>query len=180
MTYPLNFKILTLIIVFLSIISGCNTIPKDAFKVSESSLQMRQMQTRSFETKDEISLLSASAGVLQDMGYLIEEIEKDAGLLTGEKDADATDVGQIVTVVLVAALTGAVHSVDDTEKIRVSLITQPSRKDPNVYLARITFQKIVWNTNKQITKAVTIDDPQVYQQFFQQLSKSVFLEANNI
>lgn len=161
-------------------LSGCNTIPKDAFKVSESSLQSRSMQTRSFDTKDEISLLSASASVLQDMGYLIEEIEKDAGLLTGEKDADATDAGQIAGAILVAVLTGQAQAVDKTEKIRVSLITQPSRKDPNAYLARITFQKIVWNTNNQITQAVAINDPEIYQQFYQELSKSLFLAANNI
>jgi hypothetical protein len=160
--------------------TGCTTIPSDAFKVTESSLQTRQMQTRSFETKDEAALLSAGASVLQDMGYLIEEVDKDSGLITAEKDADATDTAQVIGAVLLAGLTGQVAHIDSEQKIRVSLVTTPSKKNENTYLARITFQKIVWNTNNKVTQAITISDPEIYQAFFQKLSQSVFLEAHTI
>jgi hypothetical protein len=161
-------------------LAGCVSIPPDAFKLSQSSLEIRKMQTRKFETKDEVELLSAGAAQLQDMGYLIDETEKNVGLLVASKDADATDGGQVAAMITVAILTGAAPPIDKTQKIRVCFVTIPSRTHPGSYLARITFQRIVWNDRGRIARVETIQDPEIYQDFFSRLSKSVFLEANQI
>ena len=162
------------------VLTGCNTIPKDAFKLQQSSLEARKMQTRKFETKDELALLSAGIAQLQDMGYLIEETEKNVGLVVASKNADATNTGQIVAMVFLAALTGQANAVDKEQKIRVCFVTMPSGIDSGAYFARITFQRIVWNTQGQVTRVETLQEPQMYQEFFSRLSKSVFLEANQI
>ncbi|MBK8288181.1 MAG: hypothetical protein IPK95_05675 [Cellvibrionales bacterium] len=67
---------LSAMFVLSAFLAGCVSIPPDAFKLSQSSLEIRKMQTRKFETKDEVELLSAGAAQLQDMGYLIDETEK--------------------------------------------------------------------------------------------------------
>ncbi len=163
----------------ISLLIGCASVPKDAFKVTESSLNMRVMQSRVFETNDEVGLLSAGIGVLQDLGYSIDETEKDVGVVTASKTVDATSGGQVAAAIFVALLGGGNMAIDKEQKIRVSLITKPSREEGK-FLARITFQRIVWNTNGQIARVETIDDPEVYKEFFAKLSKSVFLEAHSI
>ena len=50
-------------------VTGCaTTAPEDLFQVAETSLQDRQLQSRFFETNNEVELLSAGVAVLQDMG----------------------------------------------------------------------------------------------------------------
>ena len=163
-----------------AILAGCDTIPVGAFKLSPATLEERQQQTRMFDTENELELLIAGAGVLQDMGYALDESEKQLGLITASKNADAKDTGQIVGAVFLAALTGTAMAVDKEQRIRVSFVTLPSAKDPGAYLARITFQRIIWNTHGQIARVETLKTPELYQGFFDKLSKSVFLEANNI
>jgi inosine-uridine nucleoside N-ribohydrolase len=68
---------------------------------------------------------------------------------------------------------------DQTQKIRVSLITQPSA-DGAASQVRVTFQRLVWDNHANVSKIETIDDPKVYQQFFDKLSQSLFLEAQRI
>jgi len=45
---------------------------------------------------------------------------------------------------------------------------------------RVTFQRVVFNKIGQINAQVQIDEVQIYQEFFEKLSKSLFLEANQI
>lgn len=161
-------------------LAGCVSMPKNAFKLSQASLEIRKMQTRKFDTRDEVALLSAGAAQLQDMGYIIDETEKNVGLIVASKDADATNSKQVAEMIAVAMLTGVAPPIDKNQKIRVSFVTIPSGVNSGSYLARITFQRIVWNDHGRIARVETISDPKIYQDFFSGLSKSVFLEANQI
>lgn len=174
----LNLRILLFLLVIG--LTGCAPIPKNAFLLSPTTLEDRQTQTRAFETKDETALLVAGIAVLQDMGYSIDETERDVGLVSASKTVDATDQGQIVAAVFIALLGGGNISVDKVQRIRVSLVTSPSKLDRNRFLARISFQRIIWNTQRQITRAETLKDEKIYNEFFDKLAKSVFLEAHNI
>ena len=55
--------------------AGCVKAPTavDFFTLTPQSAGYRAMQTRMFETADEKNLLSASAAVLQDLGFQVEE-----------------------------------------------------------------------------------------------------------
>lgn len=167
------------LIIFVLSISGCVTIPEDAFQLSATSLQDRQIQSRIFETKNEVELLSSGISVLQDMGYSVDETEKNAGVVTASKNVDATDSGQVAAAIFVALLGGNM-AIDSEQKIKVSFVTLPSKLERNGYLSRVTFQRIIWNTQGQITKAETLKNEELYSEFFEKLSKSVFLEAYKI
>ncbi len=175
----MGYKILFSLIISVAVI-GCNTVPKDALKLSPTSLQDRQLQTRQFKTKNDVELISAGIGVLQDMGYTIDETEKDVGLVTASKVADATDGGQVFLAILAAAFGGQSTAIDKDQKIKVCLVTKKSNKDPSYFLTRITFQRVIWNTRGQVSRAETIKNKDIYNEFFAKLSKSVFLEANKI
>ncbi len=177
MLYKLHTIALLIYSVF--IVSACvQTIPKDALQLSQESMQLRQLQTRAFSTNNEKKLLVAGAGVLQDLGYNIDESETQLGVIVGSKDRDATEAGQVAAAVLVAALGGGAMPIDKNQKIRASIVTRPSgKKQTNL---RITLQRVVWNTQGQISKTQSIEDPLIYQEFFSKLSNAVFLEAQEI
>jgi hypothetical protein len=171
-------------IIFLSIFSllltSCiETIPPEALIFSKDTLANRQLQTRKFDTKSEKELLTAASGVLQDLGFNLDESAPGVGVLVGSKNRDATDSGQVVAAIALAVLFGSNMPIDKEQKIRASLITRPSEVGKG-HLLRVTFQRIVWNTQGAVSKIEPINEPLIYQEFFEKLSKSVFLEAQKI
>jgi hypothetical protein len=166
-------------------LSGCATIPPDALKMTPDTLERRQLQTRRFDGIEEKKILAASAGVLQDLGFNIDESETKLGLIVASKDRSAVSKGQVTAAVLLALLTGTVTAVDKKQKIRVSLVARPAPTasdagPPTSYYVRVTFQRMVWNTDNQVSRIEAIDEPAIYQEFFEKLSKSIFLEAQQI
>jgi len=162
-------------------LSGCaTTVPEDAFKLSDTSLQERQLQSRFFETKNEVELLSAGIAVLQDMGYSIDETEKNAGVVTASKTVDATNGGQVAAAVFLALMGGGNVAIDSQQTIEVSFVTLPSKLNRDGYLSRVTFQRVVINTQGMVSRAETLNNEELYSEFFDKLSKSVFLEAQKI
>lgn len=160
-------------------VAACQQIPPEALELSQENLQQRNMQTRRFDTADEASLLSAAAATLQDFGFTLAESETRLGVLVGTKERDAYDAGQIAGAVVLALLTGTMMDVDKNQRMRASVVTRPA-SDGRGTLARVTFQRIVRNTHDRVTTLEGIADPTVYRQFFAKLSKSVFLEANEL
>ena len=172
------------ILLIVQLIACAQTIPKEALQLSPQSLKNRQLQTRHFDT-DEKTLLSASAAVLQDLGFTIDESETDLGLIACSKTREAISAGQIAGAVVVAILTGAVTPVDKTQLIRASLVTRPitidnTDKSKCRTAVRVTFQRVITNTENRVTRRECIIDPKIYQEFFEMLSQSVFLEAHEI
>jgi len=45
---------------------------------------------------------------------------------------------------------------------------------------RVTFQRIVWDEQGRVSRSESLEDPELYQEFFFKLSKAVFLEAHGI
>ena len=173
-------KFIFLFFISMLLMTGCQTIPKDALSLSPESLAQRQMQTRKYEMKDEAKILAACAGLLQDMGFNIDESETKLGLISSSKMRSAKNAGQITLAILVAAMGGGAMPIDKEQKMRASVVTRPAGEQGEYIVVRVTFQRIVWNTRGQVTKSESLTDPQIYQEFFDKLSKSIFLEAQAI
>lgn len=172
--------LLALFLISILFITGCQTIPKDALSLSPESLAQRQIQTRKYETKDEAKILTACAGLLQDLGFSIDESETKLGVITSSKMRSAVNAAQITTAVFYTLLTGVPMSTDKEQKMRASVITRPVGENGEYIAVRVTFQRIVWNTQGQVTVSESLTDPKLYQEFFDKLSKSIFLEAQGI
>jgi hypothetical protein len=180
----LGFRGLLLALFTASALSGCASIPEDALTPTPDSLERRQLQSRRLDGINETNLLAASAGVLQDLGFNIDESETRLGVIVASKDRSAWNAGQI-TAAVALALFGAYYPVDKTQKIRVSLVTRPAlaadgTPRPDSQILRITIQRLVWNVDNQLTRIDSIEEPAVYQEFFDRLSKSIFLELQEI
>jgi hypothetical protein len=148
--------------VVLAVASGCICIPtlEDALKLAPQSLQQRQMQTRRYPTADEQRVLYAAAALLQDVGFLLESTQPSVGLLCASKSRLALDFWTETLA----------------QEIRVSIVTIPSGGET---LVRVTFQRILVHTNRELHFEL-IDNPQIYQEFFEKLSASVFLEGQHL
>ena len=109
-------KKLLLLLFLIFPLTGCQKIPKDALTLNPKSLAERQMQTRKYETKNEGDILSACAGLLQDMGFNLDESEKDLGLITSSKMRSAKNAGQITGSIIIALLGGGSKPVDKEQK----------------------------------------------------------------
>ena len=88
--------------------------------------------------------------------------------------------GQQVAAVAVALLGGGYMPTDKEQKMRASVVTRPVGEDGEYIAVRVTFQRIVWNTQGLVTKSESLGDPEIYQEFLGKLSKAIFLEAQEI
>lgn len=164
----------------MCVFCGCATIPQGALQFTPQTLQRRQIQTKRFDTADEGMMLSACASLLQDMGFTLEESETDLGVLLGAKKRSAVEGGQVAAAILIAALGGGSTPIDKEQLMRASVVTRPIGDPVHSIAVRVTFQRIVWNTNNVISKQEFLADPKMYSEFFDKLSKSVFLGANEL
>ncbi len=163
------------------VLAGCEAgIPKAALQLDEQSMADRQMQTRRFETSDERMILAATAALLQDLGFTLDESETDLGVVVASKDRSAVEAGQVAGAIFLAALTGTQAMYDTNQRMRASVVTRPIGESGGNIAVRVTFQRIVWNNYRQVSKAEALNDPDQYREFFEKLSKSVFLEAHEI
>ena len=88
-----------------------------------------------------------------------------------------TSFGQIIGMAFLSALTGAPHTYDVRQKLYVTLVS--TKNHANGYNVRIEFARIIWNNMNQ-ARIEKIQDEEIYKDFFDKLSQSVFLTANNI
>jgi hypothetical protein len=169
------------ILLSIALIISCQPkIPKDALKFTPETLKQRQIQTRYFDTSDEPKILSACAALLQDLGFNLDESETHLGVIVASKKRSAENAGQIVGAVFLAVLTGAYMPVDKDQLMRACVVTKPAGEEGKRISVRVTFQRLIWNTQGQCTKRECLREPKMYQDFFEKLSKSVFLEAQEI
>ncbi len=173
-------RLLLSAVIVVAVLSACQQgIPKDALDISQVTIEQRRLQSRMFDTPDEESVLSASAAVLQDLGFNIDESESDLGLIVASKDRSAVEADQVIGAVLLAIL-GIDMDIDTEQKIRVSLVTKPQGEKNQKITVRVTFQRVVWDSAGRISKTEAIAEAGIYQEFFDKLATSMFLEAQQI
>lgn len=182
----------------VGLLSGCvqGPMPKveSFFETTPKTAQHRALQTRMFDTSDEKELLSASAAVLQDLGFQVEESVKEVGMLRAAKERGAREYGQEIMQSFVFLLglfgqTTILVPVDVHQQINATLVTRRSETDASRFSVRVLFHRSIWKGDGQsdrqyippgIQNLEMITDGKIYQQFFAKLSKSLFLEAHKI
>lgn len=174
--------LLTWILLLAILPAACVTSPQRAtFELSADTLERRHLQTRRFDGISEEQILNASAGVLQDLGFSLDESETELGVIVASKNRSAIAPAQVAASILLKLFLDIKRDVDDRQYIRVALVSRPADEQlRDSFHVRVTFQRVVWNTSGEVSTTEAIDDPELYQQFFERLSKSVFLEAQQI
>lgn len=80
------FILLPLIIVMLG---ACANAPEP--KPQKTQLEIRQMQTRTYDTQDLKMVMKAVMHALQDDNFIIQQADIDLGLLTAQKEVDLVE-----------------------------------------------------------------------------------------
>ena len=174
----------------LACLGGCVTLkpPEEFFELTPESPANKAMQTRFFETGNERELLSAAAAVLQDLGFQVEDVEREIGLLKSVKERSAREYGQDIGRFMVGLVTFCYVRLpmDFHQKISAVLVARPVDRNGRRSEVRVTFYRVVWKSDGYFERTSIppgeqrmemIYDPLIYQQFFAKLSKAVFLEA---
>jgi hypothetical protein len=173
----------------MAFVCGCASIPDEAYRLPPSTLEARAMQTFTFEGIDEAEIMGATVALIQDMEYNLDEVERPLGVLTASKTIDADSVGQKagllaldVGLIILAVLSGsspggsALAGADDEIELELTFVIIPSLEREHAYSARLTLQRTLIDKSERIKERGVIEEPKVYQEIFDKLSKSVFLE----
>jgi hypothetical protein len=139
--------------------TGCNlpSTPEahaNAMTLTSTSLARRQAQTRRYDTASATDVMSASVAVLQDLGFTVEETSLGAGLINASKARPGT---VIRASIVVRAIPGS-----------------------QAMTARVSFQALGLGGKLQVVRAETVDDAQLFREFFDKLSQSLFLQGQEI
>jgi hypothetical protein len=166
------------------VLAACVSLPPNTFALSPEQLKQRHIETRRYSSIKESDLVVACGNVLQDLEFTLENSEVRLGVITANKQRDATNAAEIALAIGMALLSGKVMAVSKDQSIRVSLVVRPAlgsdgRAMDDSHWVRVTFQRVVRRTDGS-TRAETLQDEEIFTEFFDRLSKSVFLEAQKI
>lgn len=166
--------------------AGCQVMPKNLLLLSPDYLAAREQQMRKYDTADEKKVLQASAGALQDLGFTIDKSEADLGMIVSSKNRTAVNAGQVtaaITMDLACAMMGcysnAYGNTDKEQRIEASVLVN-SALSKDATLVRVKFQTVIWNAQGKLSRFTTVKDPKIYQEFFDKVSKAIFLEEHKI
>jgi hypothetical protein len=161
------------------------------FQLNPTNAQDLGAQTRQFPEVNRAAVLFASVGVLQDMGFRVTGGERRCGLLVGEKIADVPGAGLTHAVgeaVLVTATTILSVAVGENlimdlpeqvaQRIHVSLLVSVE-DGGQATTVRISLDRDMIYDHGHIIPDHT-ELPLVYQEFFERLSRAVFLEGERL
>ena len=127
----------------LTLLSGCASTHEDVLGTTQTQVQMRNYQSRMFDTSDKFMVLRAVVSTMQDLGFIIERADEKLGTVSGTSYVRAN----------ASKLTVSVRSIND--------------------------KQIVVRANGQVGLKA-LDDPIPYQNFFNALGQSLFLEAHEV
>lgn len=168
-------------------VAACETPNSIAMKVGappEGAVELRALETRRFDTTDNVTIMAAATQTLQDLGFTISESTSEAGVLVASKQRDAQETGQIagqVAATVLLALLGSYHDPvwDESQRITVTLVVSPIENSKQVDV-RVSFDRVLTNNKGVQWRAELINDKAIYKEFFEKFSSSVFLEAHQV
>ena len=151
---------------------------KNLYTLEKDYLERRNIETRIFNTTENKKILISSAQVLQDMGYSISESEAKIGVLTASKLRESGSTAGKAALVVLAAFAGTQAVYEDSQRFYVSIVnTKINEKQTRV---RVIFARTSYDNYGNVLTIQKLEDEQLYQEFFDKLSQSIFLTNNDI
>jgi hypothetical protein len=124
-----------------------------ALSPTASAVAVRARQSRRFDTADQALMMQSALGALQDLGYTIDESQATTG------------------VIVASRVSGAL--------IRAQVTVRPVPRQ-SATVMRATFQRIIPRPGAMLAVGESLEDPALYQGFFERVAQSAFLTAHEI
>ena len=153
-------------------LAGCQATPAQqiaALTPTGAGTTARARQSRRFETSDRALMLQAALGALQDLGFTIDESNAETGVIVGSKTAGAQIRAQVTVRAAPSAPGASASSASGSA---------PSPAPSSI--VRATFQRYRPRPGAMLAVGETLDDPLLYQGFFERVAQSAFLTAQEI
>ena len=161
----------------------------------KTQLEVREYQTRTFDTADPRLVLKAMFNVLQDDGYVVKNAVVELGLITAEKEidiapgrsgaADGLFGGFGGTVIFGGGPGGVIFGGPSQappayRKTEVRDFTGNVSEFGTQTKVRVSFQRKVLDNRGDVVEVEAIDDPVFYQDFFSRMDKSLYLQKEKL
>lgn len=155
----------------LLISSGCTPA---RIEPQKTQLEIREMQTRSYTSKNLKLVMKAVINALQDDGFIIKGADKELGFISASKEVDIQDSTEAFWTQF---LQGNQARFRKNSIVEASANISEFGKETKV---RVVFQmKVVDNFGAPVD-ARQIEDYYTYQEFFSKVDKSVFIEREGL
>lgn len=159
-----------LLLLAASIVAACATTGKPP----QSQLQIREFQTRGYETTDTKMVMKAVLNTLQDEGYIVKNAVPDLGLLTATKEIDVEDKA---TAVLLAVLSKGKATWPKNSIIEATANVSEFGTQTRV---RLNFQVKTYDNKGAVREVKQVEDGKFYQDFFSKIDKGIFIQKENL
>lgn len=151
--------------------TGCVTTTQEE---PITQLQIREIQTRTFESKDAKAVLKEMINVLQDDAFIVKHANLDLGLLSGEKDVDIENGWHAFCSVMA---NGQQARWNKNALVEVSANVTQFGSNTKV---RVNFQRKIFDNFGRVVRVVQILDQNYYQDFFTKVHKGLFIQEEKI
>lgn len=160
----------------------------------KTQLEIREFQTRTFDTADHKLVMKAMLNVLQDDGYVVKNAVVELGLITAAKEIDVapgrsgSDGGLLGglggTVVFGGGPGGVIFGGNQPpptyKKTEVRDFTGNVSEFGAQTKVRVSFQRKLLDNRGDVVEVEPIDDATFYQDFFSRMDKSLFLQKEQL
>lgn len=145
-------------------------------KPEMTQLQVRELQTRTYDNADKNRILQVSLAVLQDDGYTVSNANTEMGLLVATKQLYEKKVDDSGTAFVKGFLGGGSISEQKFQHIEATLTVTPFGKQTRV---RLSLRLTASSSSGEINYTA-VSEPKPYQDFFAKLEKGLFIEKEGL
>jgi len=179
----------------LAVLISCTVIDsgvRPAAQKVDSQLQVRERQTREFDTNDTKLVLKAVLNTLQDDGFIVKNANTELGLLTAQKEVDMNSSstsknsddnvwGAIFDSMLNSNRNRNTNQQNKPVKkfklIEVSVNVSEIGSRSKV---RANFQAKILDDSGKTLDVYEVDDLKFYQDFFAKVDKGIFIQKSGL
>ncbi len=165
---------LPLLLLFALALSGCVW---GTAKPPKTQLQIREFQTRAFDTKDQKLVIKTLLNVLQDEGFTIKNADADLGFLSATKEIDLGGGGGES---IFFGWGDKSSEPSRWRKLKVIDATANVSEYGNQTRVRVSFQQKILDNLGAVMQAKQIDDEKFYQDFFSKVDKGIFIQKEKL